>query len=126
MKRIGWIWLAVILLLTAAGCAKDAPPVGQESEPAAARTVEGGLRAYAETGDGAWKCGDIVYRYRLEISGRMPNAAADSTFVYLSNLEEISFERAWKAAGLSSSTEDYFSPEEAILVEMRTDEAPSA
>lgn len=37
-----------------------------------------------------------------EISGRMPNAAKNSTFVYLSNLPEISFEQAWKASGLSS------------------------
>jgi hypothetical protein len=48
----------------------------------------------------------------------MPNAAADSSFVYLSNIGEISFEQACMAAGLSSNTDDYFSPEEAVLVEM--------
>jgi len=47
----------------------------------------------------------------------MPNAAVDSTFVYLSNLESISFEQAWKAAGLSSNTADYFAVEDAILVD---------
>lgn len=54
-----------------------------------------------------------------EISGRMPNAAKKSTFVYLSNLPEISFEQAWKASGLSSSLDDYFSEEDAILVDRR-------
>ncbi|MFC2583303.1 MAG: hypothetical protein ACFNVX_03710 [Lachnoanaerobaculum saburreum] len=49
----------------------------------------------------------------------MPNAAKNSTFVYLSNLPEISFEQAWKASGLSSSLDDYFSEEDAILVEQR-------
>lgn len=54
-----------------------------------------------------------------EISGRMPNAAKNSTFVYLSNLPEILFEQAWKASGLSSSLDDYFSEEDAIIVEQR-------
>ena len=48
----------------------------------------------------------------------MPNAAVDSYFVYLSNIEEITFDQAYKAAGVSSNSEDYFSPEKAILVEM--------
>ena len=81
-------------------------------------TVEGNFRTYQEMKDGTWKCGGYTYRYRLEITGRMPNAAKDSTFVYLSNLEEISFDQAWKAAGLSSDSNDYFSPEDAVLVEM--------
>ena len=67
---------------------------------------------------GTWMGDDVIYKYRLEIKGRMPNAADDSTFVYLSNIEEISFDKAYKAAGVSSSSEDYFSQEEAVLVEM--------
>lgn len=68
--------------------------------------------------DGTWTCDGISYQYRLEITGRMPNAAVDSSFVYLSNIEEITFEQAYMAAGVSSSTDDYFSPETAVLVEM--------
>ena len=49
----------------------------------------------------------------------MNNAAKDSTFVYLSNVEEISFDKAWKAAGLSSNMNDYFDPEVATLVAMK-------
>jgi hypothetical protein len=49
----------------------------------------------------------------------MPNAAVDSTFVYLSNIEEISFNQAYKAAGVSSDSNDYFAPEEAVLVDMK-------
>lgn len=48
----------------------------------------------------------------------MPAAEKDSTFVYLSNIENISFEQAWKAAGLSSSLSDYFDVVVAVLVEM--------
>ena len=83
------------------------------------KAVDGNMKIYYEMGDGTWMCDDVVYKYRLEISGRMPNAAKDSTFVYLSNIEEISFEQAYMAAGISSSTEDYFSPEDAVLVEMK-------
>ncbi len=81
-------------------------------------TVEGNMKTYLEMADGTWMCDGYPYQYRLEIKGRMPNAAADSTFVYLSNIEEISFEKAYMAAGLSSNQDDYFSPEEAVLVEM--------
>ena len=43
----------------------------------------------------------------------------DITYVYLSNMEDISFERAMRASGLSSSLEQ-FSPEEAVLVDIYT------
>ncbi len=92
-----------------------------ESETTNAQTVaavDGNMKTYYEMSDGTWMCDDIIYQHRLEIKGRMPNAAADTTFVYLSNIEEIPFEEAYKAAGVSSNTDDYFQPEEAVLVEM--------
>ncbi len=76
------------------------------------------MKTYQEMADGPWTCDDHSYKYRLEMNGRMPNANADSSFIYLSNLEEITFDQAYKAAGISSNPEDYFSPEEAVLVEM--------
>ena len=74
---------------------------------------------YYEMSDGTWKTDDHTYKYRFEITGRMNNAAKDSTFVYLSNVENISFERAYMAAGLSSNMDDYFAPEDAMLVAMK-------
>lgn len=91
---------------------------GGESGASTKAAVDGNMKTYYEMTDGTWMCDDIIYQYRLEIKGRMPNAAVDSTFVYLSNLEEISFEQAYKAAGVSSDMNDYFPPEEAVLVEM--------
>ena len=76
------------------------------------------MKTYYEMTDGTWMCNDHSYKYRFEINGRMPNAAADSSFIYLSNIEEIDFDRAFKAAGISSNSDDYFLPEEAVLVEM--------
>ena len=87
-------------------------------EAAVKNTVEGNMKIYREMADGTWMCDGRAYQYRLEIKGRMPNAAQDSSFVYLSNIGEISFEQAYMAAGLSSDLDDYFSPEEAVLVEM--------
>ena len=77
------------------------------------------LVKYYEIGDGTWKTDSNSYKYRLEITGRMNAAAKDSTFVYLSNIEEISFDQAWKAAGLSSNMDDYFDPKDAVLVAMK-------
>ena len=82
------------------------------------KEIEGSFRTYYQMTDGTWMCDGYSYTYRLEIRGRMPNAAKDSTFTYLSNIEDISFEQAYKAAGISSYSGDYFSPDEAVLVDM--------
>ena len=110
MKRIITILLCVTMILSLSMCGK---------KDSVKNTVNGNMKTYYEMNDGTWMCDDYTYKYRLEISGRMPNAAVDSTFVYLSNIEEIPFERAYMAAGLSSYTEDYFQPEDAVLVEMK-------
>lgn len=71
---------------------------------------------YYELDDGTWLYDGKHYKYRLEITGRMNNAAKDSTFIYLSNIEDIPFDRAMMASGLSSNMADHFSPEEAVFV----------
>ena len=109
MKRFIICLLGLILLLNMACCAKK-----EEN-----KADEGRLKTYSELSNGTYSCEEHIYKYRFEISGRMPNAAKNSTFVYLSNLSEISFEQAWRASGLSSSLDDYFSEEDAILVEQR-------
>ena len=108
-KIVGLMLVCILLTVTLSGCAERDP---------VKNTITGNLKTYYEMPDGTWMCDDYVYKYRLEISGRMPNAAADSCFVYLSNIEEIPFERAYMAAGISSNSDDYFSPEKAVLVEM--------
>lgn len=66
--------------------------------------------------DGSWKTDEHSYKYKLEISGVINNAASGSTYYILSNTDDITFDQAWKAAGYSSNTEDYFMPEDAIIV----------
>lgn len=69
--------------------------------------------------DGTWKTDDYLYQYRLEITGRMNNAAKDRTFVFLSNIETITFDQAWKASGFSSNLNDYFDIEDAKFVSLK-------
>lgn len=108
-------YVRVVIFVVAAACML----VGCASKTNKSKvknTIEGGFKTYYEMSDDTWMCDDREYKYRLVISGRMPNAEKDSTFVYLSNIKEISFERAFMAAGFSSNTDDYFEPEEAVLV----------
>ena len=108
IKSVLFLTLILSLFLVSA-CAKK--------EAGIKNTIEGSRKTYYEMTDGTFKCEEYTYKYRLEISGRIPNAAKDSTFVYLSNKEDISFDQAWKAAGFSSLSTDYFSPEDAVLVD---------
>lgn len=71
---------------------------------------------HCQMDDGLWVAGDYAYMYRLEITGRMNNAAKDTTYIVLSNRKYISFEQTWRASGLSSNMDDYFDPTEAVIV----------
>ena len=111
MKKMIAIVLCLIIVVALVGC-------GAKST---GNVIEGNIRTYAEMSDGTWECDDNTYEYRLEISGKMPNADKDTTFVYLSNLKEITFEQALKASGISSNLDDYFDGKDAVLVEMKTE-----
>ena len=110
MKQIAVSLLALVLALCLIGCGKQPVEIVQ--------TVDGNMNTYHEMSDGTWRCNGYTYQYRLEITGRLPGATADSTYVYLSNIDEIPFQKAAMAGGLSSNTKDYFSFEEAVLVEL--------
>ena len=86
-------------------------------------TIYGNVKTYFRNTNGTWQVDGRNYKYRHVLTGRMPNAAQDTTFVYLSNLENITFEQAYKAAGFSSNCADWFLVEDAILVEW-SDVAP--
>ena len=111
MRKLITFVLALVCVMGIVGCGKQTPE--------RIKTIEGDLKTYYEMSDGTWQFDGYTYKYRLEISGRMPNATKDTTYVYLSNLENISFQKAMMASGLSSNMEDYFSMEEAVLVELK-------
>lgn len=115
MRKCVIVLLCFILTMSLMGC------FVQSKEMEIVETVTTGLATYYKMSDGTWQCDGHAYKYRLEIHGTMPNAQASSTFVYLSNISNISFEQAYKAAGVSSHTADYFSVEDAVLVDWRID-----
>ena len=71
---------------------------------------------YYEMSDGTWKTDSHTYQYKLELTGRMHVAVKDSTYIILSNTDDITFDQAWKASGLSSNLDDYFKEEDAVIV----------
>ena len=123
MKRIALFF--VLLSLVLFGCAKKEISIVKTYEVTDASVRDTAYDngeivnfvEYYEMSDGSYmtESGD-TYKYRLVITGRMNAAVRDSTFVFLSNIKDIPFDRAWKAAGFSSNTNDYFNPEDAILV----------
>lgn len=88
----------------------------EESVQSVKKEYKSDFATYYEMDDGTWVYEGRSYKYRLEITGRMNNAVKESTFIYLSNIEDIPFDRAVMASGLSSNMADYFSPDEAVFV----------
>ncbi len=125
MKRIVGITLILFMLGGLPGYADQEPSVVKTYETTEENSFTEfpdayiTLVKYYEMSDGTWRTDDHIYQYKLEITGRMNNAVKDSTFVYLSNKEDITFEQTWKASGLSSNMEDYFKAEDAIFVAMK-------
>ena len=72
---------------------------------------------YSRLKNGLYEHAGYTYKYRLEITGKMGNPLVDTTYVYLSNIEDITFHQAMMATGLSSSSKDYFTPYTAINVD---------
>lgn len=124
MKKIISITLITLMLLGLFGCSQKEPSVVKtyevtDSELAFENDELVTMVKYYEMSDGTWKTDDYTYQYRLEVTGRMNNADKDSTFVFLSNTKDITFEQAWKASGLSSLMDDYFKEEDAKFVAMK-------
>ena len=124
MKKIIRISLITIMLFSLFGCSQKEPSVVRtyevtDSEDAFENDELVTVVKYYEMSDGTWKTDDYTYQYRLEITGRMNGAVKDSTFVFLSNSKDITFEQAWKASGLSSYLDDYFKEEDAKFVAVK-------
>lgn len=114
MKKYLALIISIALAISLGGCFSQP----RENEIVETYTTE--LATYYKMSDGTWLCDGHTYTYRLEIEGTTPNAAVSSTFWYLSNVK-IPFDRAWKAAGFSSHKEDYYSVEDAVLVDWITE-----
>lgn len=85
MRQHWLIGLALSLLLLA-GCSASSVVKTYDSEKA------GVMVTYQELKNGTWQCEDTVYPYRLELTGRGRLAETDSTFVVLSQREDVTFD----------------------------------
>lgn len=127
MKKIIRIILISLMLLSQIGCSEKEPTVVTTYEVTDADLTEEYLDhnkpitmvKYYEMSDGTWKTDNYTYQYRLEITGRMNHAEKDSTFIFLSNIKDITFEQAFLASGFSSNMDDYFKEEDAKFVAMK-------
>ena len=124
MKKLFSITLVTLLLLGVCSCTAKEVTVTHTYEVTDAELVEEyfdkgefvNIVKHYKMSDGTWKTDNYTYKYRLEITGRMNAAEKDSTFVFLSNIKDITFDQAWKASGFSSSMADYFKEEDAKFV----------
>lgn len=128
MKKVFLLILAAAMALALCGCAQSGEPDVKstfEETPTGLieKYTESGrevtLRTYYELSDGTWKADGNVYKHKLVLTGRLSNAVRDITYTILSNMEDITFDQAWKASGLSSNTEDYFDIEDAVFVAIK-------
>lgn len=78
---------------------------------------EQNLIRYYELSDGKWCTDNYTYDHRLVLTGRLPSAVKDSTFVVLSNRNDITFEMA-AAELFSSDLNAQFNEEETVLIAM--------
>ena len=127
MKKIVAVILLSVMLFSLIGCSQKEVSVIKTYDVTDSELTEECFEnnelvtivKYYEMSDGTWKTDDYIYQYRVEVTGKMNNAAKDSMFVFLSNTKDITFDQAWKASGLSSNTDDYFKEEETKLVAVK-------
>lgn len=111
MKRT--LIMIVLLLVLLIGCGKtDIAKIYEKSEN------DGIIATYYEMNNGTWKCDDRTYQFRLELTGRMPNAESDSYYVVLTDNENLTFEDVSKSL-FGSLLEDSKIMEGSIIVEMK-------
>ena len=124
MRKL-FCFLLTICFLAASGCSqKEKPTIVKTYEATSTTLIEKPLKkskaittiTYYKLSDETWKTDKHFYKKRIKVSGKLNNSTVKTTYIILSNMGEFTFEEAWKAAGLSSSSDDYFKAEDAIIV----------
>lgn len=107
--RKQWLMGLALSLVLLAGCSASNVVRTYESDQ------DSVMVTYQELKDGTWKCEDTVYQYRLELTGTLPNAQADSHYVVLSQREDVTFQEVSQALVSSMAS---LEPVDYVLVEM--------
>lgn len=112
MKKANILTLAILIFFLMGCGEKEYIAQYNDSEE------EGILYTYYEMKDGSWKCDDVSYKYRLELTGRLPNAARDSSYVVLTDNKDLTFEEVSKSL-YSSLLKDSEIMQGSVIVEMK-------
>ncbi len=126
MKKLCFI-LSLLSMLTFMSCKSSNPQILKTHEQTPTDKVVEAIvsseyvtgKTYYEMTDGTFLCNNISYKYKLEVSGVLNNAKHERSYIVLSNTKDLTFEQVWKASGLSSNSNDYFNPADAVIVAMK-------
>lgn len=69
-----------------------------------------------ELSDGMWTTNERCYKYRLDLTGRAEDTNITYRFILLSNINDITFEQVWEQWSLHNSNDEYFHPDDTIIV----------
>ncbi len=107
--------LAFLILMSVmmTGCGKSGVVnTYEESEK------DGIMVTYYEMEDGTWKCREEFYDYRLELTGRMPNAERDGYYAVLTDNPDLTYDEVAKSL-YSSLLIDSMVMDGSVIVEMK-------
>lgn len=75
-------------------------------------------KTYHRLSDGTWESEGYIYKNCIRKAGKM--GIGYTIYTILTNKEDITFYEAMMASGLSSNLNDYFDPEESVIVAMKS------
>lgn len=76
------------------------------------------VTTYRQLEDGTYECRDKVYHHRIELEGTWPNAKKATTYVVLSDREDVTFDEV--SESLYSSDTNKTSDLDFVIVELGT------
>ena len=117
MKKILLVSVIIIILVSMNGCKKE------ETTPSditvGGETISNGnMVSYSQNDDGTYSTTDFTYKYCFVLTGRLPNAATDSSYTILTNDKKVTFDEVSKSL-YSSNSKDWLNESETIIVDMR-------
>lgn len=77
---------------------------------------KGVLCDYRENSDGTWSADGRIYQHKVMLTGKLPSAEGMTTYIVLTNDENITFEEVGKSF-YSSNSADLLNPEKACVVQ---------
>lgn len=120
MKKYITIFL-VLLMVGVVGCGntkeEKTTTLNNQATETELKNHAGVLYDYYKDASDVWHADGREYKYKVVLTGKLPNAAKKSQYVVLTNDKDISFNDAADDI-LSNNSEEHFDKNKAIIVEM--------